>query len=126
MDMNKEYNFDRVGKRMPYSMPADFFGRMQAEVLAQVDREEEEKAKAKRMRHRARLVRLYSSVAAVAASICLVVLVGKSFLYSEPSQSSQNIHVGMAKVDRAYDNLSQEEQEELNATYENDIYLSMQ
>ena len=41
--MDKEYNLDRVGKKMPFSMPEDFFDKMQANVLAQVAKEEQQK-----------------------------------------------------------------------------------
>ena len=27
--MDKEYNLDRVGKKMPFTMPEDFFDKMQ-------------------------------------------------------------------------------------------------
>ena len=123
--MDKEYNLESVGKRMPYSLPNDFFDKMQADVLAEVENEERQKAERKKHRHRARLVRLYLSAAAVAASICLVVL-SKSYWVDGTSHDSSAASVNTAQVDKAYDNLSTEEQEELNATYANDVYLSMQ
>ena len=43
--MDREYNFDRVGKKMPFTMPEDFFGKVQANVLAQVALEEQKKKK---------------------------------------------------------------------------------
>lgn len=123
--MDKEYNLENVGKRMPYSLPTDFFGQMQANVLAEVEKEEQLKAERKKHRHRARLVRLYLSAAAVAASICLVVVLTQAYLVGDSNHSSAAT-VNTAQVDKAYDNLSTEEQEDLNATYANDVYLSMQ
>lgn len=124
--MDKEYNLESVGKRMPYSLPNGFFDKMQADVLAEVENEERQKAERKKHRHRARLVRLYLSAAAVAASICLVVVLSKSYWVDGTSCDSSAASVNTAQVDKAYDNLSTEEQEELNATYANDVYLSMQ
>ena len=124
--MDKEYNLESVGKRMPYSLPNGFFDKMQARVLAEVENEEQLKAERKKHRHRARLVRLYLSAAAVAASICLVVVLSKSYWVDGTSRDSSAASVNTAQVDKAYDNLSTEEQEELNATYANDVYLSMQ
>lgn len=124
--MDKEYNLESVGKRMPYSLPNGFFDKMQARVLAEVENEERQKAERKKHRHRARLVRLYLSAAAVAASICLVVVLSKSYWVDGTSHDSSAASVNTAQVDKAYDNLSTEEQEELNATYANDVYLSMQ
>lgn len=123
--MDKEYNLERIGKRMPYSLPTDFFDQMQANVLAEVEKEEQLKAERKKHRHRARLVRLYLSAAAVAASICLVVVLAKAYFVGDSHKSSAAT-VNTAQVDKAYDNLSTEEQEDLNATYANDVYLSMQ
>lgn len=123
--MDKEYNLERIGKRMPYSLPTDFFDQMQANVLAEVEKEEQLKAERKKHRHRARLVRLYLSAAAVAASICLVVALTKAYFVGDSHKSSAAT-VNTAQVDKAYDNLSTEEQEDLNATYANDVYLSMQ
>ena len=124
--MDKEYNLESVGKRMPYSLPNGFFDKMQACVLAEVENEEQLKAERKKHRHRARLVRLYLSAAAVAASICLVIVLSKSYWVDGTSRASSAASVNTAQVDKAYDNLSTEEQEELNATYANDVYLSMQ
>lgn len=117
--MEKEYDFNRIGKRMPYSMPEGFFDMVQHNVLAEVVVEEAaRKAKRKTMR-----MRVCGIVAAVAASVCLVVGVATTGgnATHEPRQQAS-----MAKVDKAYDNLSAEEQAEIASTYENDVYLTMQ
>lgn len=125
--MGKEYNLERIGKRMPYSLlPEGFFDQMQANVLSAVEKEELSKAEHRTHRHCARVVRLYLSAAAVAASICLVVVLAKSYLVDNTQHDSSAATVNTIQVDKAYDNLSTEEQEELNATYANDVYLSMQ
>ena len=125
--MTNEYNLDRVGKKMPYLLPEGFFGQMQANVLAEVEKEKMAKASQVEMKHRrkAKLVRLYVAAASIAAWICLAVLVGRSFLSSD-SAAPQHTAASVASVDKAYDNLSNEEQQELNATYANDVYLCME
>lgn len=125
--MTNEYNLNRVGKNMPYLMPEGFFGQMQANVLAEVEKEEMAKASQVEMKHRrkAKLVRLYVAAASIAACICVAVLVGRSFLSSD-SAAPQHSAASVASVDKAYDNLSNEEQQELNATYANDVYLCME
>lgn len=125
--MTNESNLDRVGKKMPYLMPEGFFKQMQANVLAEVEKEEMAKASQMVMKHRrkAKLVRLYVAAASIAACICLAVLVGRSFLSSD-SAAPQHSAASVASVDKAYDNLSNEEQQELNATYANDVYLCME
>lgn len=125
--MTNEYNLDRVGKKMPYQMPEGFFEQMQAKVLAEVEKEKMAKASQVEMKHRrkAKLVRLYVAAASIAACICLAVLVRRSFLSSD-SAAPQHSAASVASVDKAYDNLSNEEQQELNATYANDVYLCME
>lgn len=125
--MTNESNLDRVGKKMPYLMPEGFFKQMQANVLAEVEKEEMAKASQMEMKHRrkAKLVRLYVAAASIAACICVAVLVVRSFLSSD-SAAPQHSAASVASVDKAYDNLSNEEQQELNATYANDVYLCME
>ena len=130
--MTNEYNLDRVGKKMPYQMPEGFFEQMQANVLAEVEKKEMTKAAQvvtlqveMKHRHKAKLVRLYVVAASIAACVCLAVLVGRSF-WSADSAAPQHSAASVASVDKAYDNLSNEEQQELNATYANDVYLCME
>jgi len=135
--MNDNYPFDKVGKKMPYKMPEDFFSQMQANVLAEVEKEEKLKAgqqtSVKLVLERPRkamLKRIYLAAASIAACVC-------SVLSSDgESQSSAASTVNVAStnassasehsVDKAYDNLTAEEQQELNATYANDVYLCME
>lgn len=117
--MTQEYNFNQVGKRMPYTLPDDFFDKMQENVLAEVAKEEQAK------RHRKAIVkRMYITAASIAACVCLVFLVGYSVMSRD--QQKQDAVPSVASVDKAYDNLSSEEQQELVATYANDVYLSME
>lgn len=116
--MNQDYNFDRVGKKMPFAMPGGFFEQMQANVLAEVAKEEQAKHHGKAM-----MKRIYMVVTSMAACVCLVFLVGGIL---KNTGSEQHSPANMATVDKAYDNLSVEEQQELNATYANDVYLCME
>ena len=73
--MNKEFDFNEVGKRMPFRTPEGFFERMQAETLRRVA---EEKRKKKLYR-----LKVGVSVAlAMAAMIC-------GFLFLPVSQSEK-------------------------------------
>lgn len=116
--MVEEYNLDRVGKKMPFTMPDGFFEQMQANVLAEVEKEEQAKRHSKAM-----VKRIYMAVASMAACVCLVFLVGGML---KNVGSEQQTPASMASVDKAYDSLSSEEQQELNATYANDVYLCME
>lgn len=116
--MNQDYNFDKIGKKMPFTMPDGFFEQMQANVLAEVAKEEQAKQHGKAM-----IKRIYMAVASMAACVCLVFLVGGVL---KNTGSGQHSPASVASVDKAYDNLSNEEQQELNATYANDVYLCME
>lgn len=129
--MVQEYNLDRLGKKMPFSAPDGFFERIQANVLVEVAKEEKAKAaqvelaaKAKSSR-KAKKIRLYIATASIAACVCLVVLIGRSF-FGSSAVESQCSSASVAAVDKAYENLSADEQQELNATYANDVYLCME
>ena len=149
--MNDNYPFDKIGKKMPYQMPEDFFTQMQANVLAEVAKEENEKRKAEQQNsvklvserqtsvkpRKAMLKRICLAAASIAACVCLVVGIGYSVLSSDgesKSSSASTVNVVSANassasqhsVDKAYDNLTAEEQQELNATYANDVYLCME
>ena len=89
---NNDDKLKSIGKRTPYILPADLFGRMQKQVMRRIDGIE--KARQARKRRQALVIRL--SVAATAI------------------------------VDKAYENLSQQERENLLADYKNDIYMSLQ
>ena len=111
-------NLKMVGKRMPYTMPNDLFGRMQNKVMRRIDEIEKEKPL---RRHRNTLIlKLSVAATAVAASACL-------FLVLHFGNGNGNDNYGMqqtansASVEKAYDSLSQEEKENLLADYKNDI-----
>lgn len=129
-------NLEKIGKRMPYSMPPDLFERVQGNVLAQIEKEELQKNSQQELlqqsklqqaqRHRKALIRRITiAITAVAASVCLVFLfhVGSN---SDTHNVDKQQAVSLSTVDKAYDNLSQEEQENLVADYDNDIYMNLQ
>ena len=152
--MNDNYPFDKVGKKMPYKMPEDFFSQMQANVLAEVAKQEKRKAGqqtsvtsvserpssvtpvseslSSNKPRKAIIKRICLAAASIAACVCLVVGIGYSVLSSDgesKTSAASPVNVASASehsVDKAYDNLTSEEQQELNATYANDVYLCME
>lgn len=120
--MDREYNLDRVGKKMPFTMPEDFFGKVQANVLAQVALEEQKKKKHPR---KAMMRRIWQAAASVAASVSMLLLIGNAVGDNDSSQEVKPV-ASMAPVDKAYDQLSAEEQQEVYATYANDVLLGME
>ena len=120
--MNKEFDFNEVGKRMPFRTPEGFFERMQAETLKRVA---EEKRKKKLYR-----LKVGVSVAlAMAAMIC-----GFLFLpVSQPEKTEQATTVdwmaqlspGEDAMDLYIQHLTDEELEHWMEFSENDIFYEL-
>ena len=117
---NNDDKLKSIGKRTPYIMPADLFGRMQKQVMRRIDGIE--KARQARKRRQALVIRL--SVAAIAASVSLVVLLRLGNINGSGDDGMRQAN--STAVDKAYENLSQQERENLLADYKNDIYMNLQ
>lgn len=111
--MTQHFDFNRIGKRMPYTVPEGFFSEMTERVVARAVSE----AQAKRKR-RTRVVSLASAIVAMAASIALFLVVSTT---SRPATT-----VDMADVESAFSKLSADEQSYLLAVYQEDIFMDNQ
>lgn len=122
---NIDDKLNKIGKRTPYIMPDDLLGRMRKQVMRRMDEIGKER-QAKKQR-RTLIVRLSVAATAIAASVCLVFV-----LRLGNANGGGNGDNGMSQatnstsVEKAYDNLSQQERENLLADYKNDIYMSLQ
>lgn len=122
---NNDDKLKMVGKQMPYTMPDGLFERMQGKVMGRIV--EIDKERQARKRRDTLILRLSVAVTAIAASVCIVVLL-------RFGNGNDNVNGGYgtrqtansASVEKAYDNLSQEDQKNLLADYKNDIYMSLQ
>lgn len=109
--MKKEFDFDDIGKRLPYAMPPDTFGNIRAGVLAAMDKD-------RRARSRRRIVRWsYIGGFAAAASVALLLIV-------TPSGTTQNDT--LEQIDMAYSRLSQTDQQYLIEVYQSDCFLNQE
>lgn len=131
--MTNDYDhLEKMGKKMPYSMPDGLFERVQSHVLKQIDEMEEEKQLANNKKQKKTLIRhLTIAITAIAASVCAVCVLQFSYIDTNKGENAHHLSqqqqaTNSATVDKAYDNLSQEEQESLLADYSNDIYMSLQ
>ena len=120
--MNKEFDFNEVGKRMPFRTPDGFFERMQAETLKRVAEEMRKK----------KLYRLKVGVSAalvMAAMIC-------GFLFLPvclPEKTGQvttvdwmaQLSSGEDAMDFYIQNLTDEELEDWMEFSENDIFYEL-
>ena len=108
--MKEKFDFDRIGKRMPYTTPDGFFDDMENSVM-QCIKQEVRPLKPKRN------LQLWYSLAGglVAASIALLVVF--NLLPHDSSNSFED-------VEKAFANLSSSDQDYLFTTYQYDLFMN--
>ena len=102
----ESYNFDKIGKKMPYRVPDTFFDELENTIMIEVQ---------KRQNKRNILKIFYRSVA-VAATIALLMIVGGS--------GTKNDKTDFAEISQAFDNLSDADQTYLLEIYQDDIFIN--
>ena len=115
--MDKDFDFDNIGKRTPYRTPDNFFEETQRKILERTVGEQRKKR---------RLKRIIPTVIAVAA-VLAGILFTPSLRYMNtdtPSASVDKNNVTTDPVDKWIKELSDEELEELVSFSENDIFLN--
>ena len=112
--MDKGFDFDKVGKRMPYTMPEDAFGKMESEIWSRVKPQLMQQAGHRKFSMR---IALYG-LSAVAAMLALVFLVRANV----PAKQSD----GMEMVSQAFQNLSADDQAFMLSVYQEDVFMDEQ
>lgn len=122
-DFNKtgKFDFGKVGKRMPYSTPDDFFKDMEANILEQV---KDDKPKPVRMQPKKRPLMkvIWAAAMAVAASVAVLLILHIDFATPHSSLPSQAYNE-MQAVDQAFAQLSSADQAYLLSVYQEDVFL---
>ena len=122
-DFNKTEKFDfcKVGKRMPYSTPDDFFKDMEANILEQV---KDDKPKPVRIQPKKRPLMkvIWAAAMAVAASVAVLLVLNIDFAAPHSSLPSQADNE-MQAVDQAFAQLSSADQAYLLDVYQEDVFL---
>ncbi len=122
-DFNKteKFDFDQVGKRMPYSTPDDFFKDMEANILEQV---KDDKPKPVRIQPKKRPLMkvIWAAAMAVAASVAVLLVLNIDFAAPHSSLPSQ-VDNEMQAVDQAFAQLSSADQAYLLDVYQEDVFL---
>ena len=117
----EKFDFSKVGKRMPYSTPDDFFKDMEANILEQV---KDDKPKPVRIQPKKRPLMkvIWAAAMAVAASVAVLLVLNIDFAAphsSLPSQADKE----MQAVDQAFAQLSSTDQAYLLDVYQEDVFL---
>ena len=122
-DFNKteKFDFGKVGKRMPYSTPDDFFKDMEANILEQV---KDDKPKPVRIEPKKRPLMkvIWAAAMAAAASVALLLILNIDFAAPHSSLPSQADN-GIQAVDQAFAQLSSADQAYLLNVYQEDVFL---
>ena len=115
-DMDKQFDFEQVGKRMPYNVPDGFFDQLEQNVMAEVTADD---IVTEKPRGKARTVKMTIRILlAAAAAVALFFVVTKNM----PSDTTTT-EDSFANVELAYNDLSPEDQEYLMEVYEEDVFI---
>ena len=117
--MEENYDFSRIGKQMPYTVPDGFFEKLEEDVVGAWNEEcgmrNEDTSAAKR----AKVVRMAVRAAiAVAACIALLLIVKKALPQGQDAAADD-----FDSVELAFNNLSTEDQDYLLEVYQEELLL---
>ena len=117
----EKFDFGKVGKRMPYSTPDDFFKDMEANILEQV---KDDKPKSVRIQPKKRPLMkvIWAAAMAAAASVAVLLVLNIDFAAPHSSLPSQAEN-DMQAVDQAFAQLSSADQAYLLDVYQEDVFL---
>lgn len=118
--MNNNIDLDRIGKRMPYTVPDGFLDQMEANVWQEVKADLTAAPVAKKRRKLYRLS-IISTLLAAAACVAVVFMV-------HPFAAKQSVQPtdSFAPVEQAYAQLTAEDQAYLLEVYQDDVFLDEQ
>lgn len=114
--MKKDFDFKQTGRRMPYSVPEDFFNEMEKNILAETT---ERKITSRQQRH-TMMRRLVAAITTVAAAVMLIVAFNHT---SKPAASKTD---GLSDVEQAFAQLNSADQAYIIQVYQDDIFLNEQ
>ena len=116
--MDKNFDFNQVGKRMPYATPDDFFAKMQSNILDAVQDMPQKNTEIKTNR---RTVRKWLwSVSLSAAAVAAMFVINIHFFAPKPSAASND----MLEVEQAFAQLSDGDQAFILDVYQDDVFIN--
>lgn len=117
----EKFDFGKVGKRMPYSTPDDFFKDMEANILEQVKNDKPAPVRIQ-SKKRPLMKVIWAAAMAVAASVAVLLILHIDFAAPHSSLPSQADNE-MQAVDQAFAQLSSADQAYLLDVYQEDVFL---
>ena len=111
--MEQNFDFSKIGKQMPYTVPDGFFDELEENVMREVIVQPAKKDKAKTIRMAIR------AALAVAACLALFLIVKKNL----PQGNDNTITDDFENVELAFNNLSMEDQDYLLEVYQEEQFM---
>jgi len=109
--MEQNFDFSKIGKQMPYTVPDGFFDQLEKNVMTEV--------KAQPAKKKATVIRIAIRAAlAVAACLALFLIVKKNL-----PQGSETSADDFTNVELAFSNLSTEDQDYLLEVYQEEQFM---
>lgn len=118
-DMDKNFDFNQLGKRMPYSTPDDFFAKMQSNILDAVQDMPQKNTKIKTNRRTVRKWLWPVSLSAAAAVVAMFVINIHFLAPNTPTASSD-----IQDVEQAFAQLSECDQAYIVDVYQDDVFIN--
>ncbi|MBO7046733.1 MAG: hypothetical protein J6W38_10380 [Prevotella sp.] len=117
--MEQNYDFNRIGKQMPYTVPDGFFDQLEENVMKKWKEEGGKRKEDTSSSRKARIVRMaFRTLLAAAACLDLFLIVRKAL-----PQGSDAVTDDFASVELAFNNLSTEDQDYLLEVYQEEQFL---
>lgn len=117
--MDKNFDFNQVGKRMPYSTPDDFFAKMQSNILDAVQDSTPKNMDYKANKRHVRKM-LWPVSLSAAAAVAAMFVINMHFFAPKPSAASNDIQ----EVEQAFVQLSENDQTYILDVYQDDVFLN--
>lgn len=127
--MNREFDFNDIGKRTPYKVPEGFFDTLEDNIMSEIRKPENRQnsrtqnrsetaceTTAERRKGRLKILMLPAAVSVAAALLLMIYITKGGTDNMEPCT--------IESVETAYSNLSPEDQEFIREIYENDSFYS--
>ena len=114
--MEKTFDFEKIGKRIPYTVPDDFFTKLEENVMDEVKVQKSE-ATALPERNKTVIIAI-RSLLAIAAAVALFFVVQPTLTKNDTISADD-----YASVELAFNNLSVEDQNYLLQVYEEEDIL---
>jgi len=108
--MKTDFNFSKIGKKMPYTVPDDFFEQIEDTILEKVKNHQPISSKPKKKN---RLI-TFKVTLAIAATIALFFIVKNVFFEQRTTIS----------VEQAFSKLSEEDQNYIITVFEDDVFIN--